>query len=52
MRLRQICCHPMLFKSVHKFSSSFSEFEQELRAFIKKRAVNQSATDKEDERYF
>lgn len=27
MRLRQICCHPILFKSVTKFSKTTEEFE-------------------------
>ena len=49
MRLRQICCHPMLFKAVHKYTTSFGEFEAELRNFVKKRLAN--GQDKE-EKYF
>ena len=38
MRLRQICCHPALFKSITKFVKNPKDFEAELRKFIKKRS--------------
>jgi DNA repair protein RAD5 len=36
MRLRQICCHPALFKSVTKFSSK-EEFPKEIKKWLIKR---------------
>lgn len=36
MRLRQICCHPALFRSVTKFSTK-EDFPKELRKWLNKR---------------
>ena len=41
MRLRQVCCHPLLYKAVHKFTSEFSDFEDKLRNFVRKRMREQ-----------
>jgi SNF2 family DNA or RNA helicase len=51
MRLRQICCHPILFKAVHKYTVNLTNFEKELRNFVKKRSIDQKDQDNE-ERYF
>lgn len=39
MRLRQICCHPILFKSIPNFIKDVDQFESELKKFVKKREL-------------
>ena len=36
IRLRQICCHPILYKSISKFVTDSSKFADQLHKFIKK----------------
>jgi SNF2 family DNA or RNA helicase len=44
MRLRQICCHPILFKSITKFSS-VQDFPAELKKWLKKRIEERNDVD-------
>ena len=44
MRLRQICCHPALFKSVTKFSS-VEDFPTELKRWLKNRLEERNNVD-------
>ena len=37
MRLRQVCCHPLLFRAVTNFVTDVGQFETELRKFVHKR---------------
>lgn len=53
IRLRQICCHPILFKSVSKFAKNSEEFKSEIKKMIQKweqRAIKNSQ-ESEDEYY-
>ena len=50
MRLRQICCHPLLFKAVANFATD-DEFEPKLRKFIEK-AQSRQRNEEEGEQYF
>jgi SNF2 family DNA or RNA helicase len=45
MRLRQICCHPALFRSVTKFSNK-GDFPKELRKWLDKRLEERNAGEK------
>lgn len=45
MRLRQICCHPALFRSVTKFSTK-DDFPKELRKWLDKRLEERNAGEK------
>lgn len=52
MRLRQICCHPILFKSITKFSKNTEEFESELRKLIQRSKKKPLAQSQSDDEYY
>lgn len=47
MRLRQICCHPILFKSAARFTRNREEFEVELNKLIKSSSLRRSQSEAE-----
>lgn len=44
VRLRQICCHPMLFKSISKLNN-IDQFEEKLTKFIEKKLLERNSTE-------